>query len=65
MTQCTAYIITLFLNDMFFFQELLFIDVQSVAQMLAKYNNIIQSLSEPEVSIKLKAFRERGKNDVP
>lgn len=39
------------------FQEMLFVDVQAVTQMLAQYNGIIQSLSEPEVSIKLKAIR--------
>lgn len=39
------------------FQEMLFVDVQAVTQMLTKYNSIIQSLSEPEVSIKLKAIR--------
>lgn len=40
------------------FQEKLFVDVQSVSQMLAQYNSIIQSLSVPEVSIKLKSIRE-------
>lgn len=46
-------------NEIFaHFQEKLFVDVQSVSQMLAKYNSIIQSLSEPEVSIKLKSIRE-------
>lgn len=45
------------------FQEKLFVDVQSVTQMLAKYNSIIQSLSEPEVSIKLKSIRESWKWD--
>lgn len=32
-------------------QENLFADVESVAQMVMKYNNIVESLSESEVSI--------------
>lgn len=48
------------MESLHIFQEKLFDDVQSVTQMLTKYNRIIQKLSEPEVSIKIENDMKNG-----